>query len=872
MVPGTTVLLYLSRYGLSWVIAGTVPANPVTGGGSTGLLAGANVVFTFDSQGFDDSLNTEGATTTVTAVSISSSGVATLTGTNTLTAGQWIDGSGISSPNINGCGTLGYYGTGNKIYQVLSTGLSGSQFEIQTLCTTSTGSGGTVEDATYFLPVQTAAKPAFSGINSWSVRNGVDVASIYGGYTGLVCEQATNFAAMFGDLFPSVTGKPLILLSGAGINDIYSGDSAGTVEGCFQSFWSQAHAVGAVIVQNMIGSHPGSWGTNTDLVTKAVNDWLILQGKSTTNAASGQYWDYTGVDVRPYGEIGSPLAAGLPARYSLAWNAALETPGTSGFTQFACNGYTDCVTLDGSGQSISGNIYLQQPFIENSDPNLRFNNEYGYQLIHMSAYDANPGELLFGYSGYLDGVLIFAGAVGPSTAPTGSCGTGVATGFTGEWVHSQDAKITYCNGTNWVDKTPSGGGTGFNGGAGTSFQDALEIAAPSNPASTYDRLYLDSTAHQLKCLTSSGGSCMPSGGGTSPLSVKGDLYGYNTTDARIPVGADGQVLTADSTQTLGVKWSTLLSSEVIVASWNGPSGTLQDDDGGGSAYQSGSISWGTTITGAYQVICGTTGWPTSLPVWGKALDWTVVGTPVSSTQFNYGVASRFNDSIGSTLPSVTCIAVQPGATGGGGGGSSFSPFPATQTEPLSTNFTPSLVSGSVVYDKTNRMVVTQAPSSSTMSLLVSNSSLPTTPYTIDLSGAMSGNYTSNIEFLALVLRDSTSGHLDVLEARADNNNPTYILGEEWTSSASYWEALFSNAFAGFGTGYVALRITDDGSTRKYYWSANGLDYYLSYSEATGTYITPDTVGLGFFISGSANGTFTVYNFAVTGSILPQFAN
>jgi hypothetical protein len=159
-----------------------------------------------------------------------------------------------------------------------------------------------------------------------------------------------------------------------------------------------------------------------------------------------------------------------------------------------------------------------------------------------------------------------------------------------------------------------------------------------------------------------------------------------------------------------------------------------------------------------------------------------------------------------------------------------------------------------------------------MSLLVSNSSLPTTPYTIDLSGAMSGNYTSNIEFLALVLRDSTSGHLDVLEARANSNNPTYILGEEWTSSASYWEALFSNAFAGFGTGYVALRITDDGSTRKYYWSANGLDYYLSYSEATGTYITPDTVGLGFFISGSANGTFTVYNFAVTGSILPQFAN
>jgi len=74
----------------------------------------------------------------------------------------------------------------------------------------------------------------------------------------------------------------------------------------------------------------------------------------------------------------------------------------------------------------------------------------------------------------------------------------------------------YDNGSgtrSWVGCS-GGSGTGFNGGAGTSFQDALEIAAPANPASTYDRLYLDSTAHQLKCLTSSGGSCMPSGSGT----------------------------------------------------------------------------------------------------------------------------------------------------------------------------------------------------------------------------------------------------------------------------------------------------------------------------------------------------------------------
>lgn len=45
------------------------------------------------------------------------------------------------------------------------------------------------------------------------------------------------------------------------------------------------------------------------------------------------------------------------------------------------------------------------------------------------------------------------------------------------------------------------------------------------------------------------------GGGSSPLTTKGDIYGYDTADARVPVGANGTVLTADSTQALGVKWS-----------------------------------------------------------------------------------------------------------------------------------------------------------------------------------------------------------------------------------------------------------------------------------------------------------------------------
>jgi hypothetical protein len=45
------------------------------------------------------------------------------------------------------------------------------------------------------------------------------------------------------------------------------------------------------------------------------------------------------------------------------------------------------------------------------------------------------------------------------------------------------------------------------------------------------------------------------GGSVSPLTTKGDLWGYSTLNARIPVGANTTVLTADSTQPLGVKWA-----------------------------------------------------------------------------------------------------------------------------------------------------------------------------------------------------------------------------------------------------------------------------------------------------------------------------
>lgn len=52
------------------------------------------------------------------------------------------------------------------------------------------------------------------------------------------------------------------------------------------------------------------------------------------------------------------------------------------------------------------------------------------------------------------------------------------------------------------------------------------------------------------------GAAFEAVGEGSPLTNKGDLYTFDTADARLAVGADGTVLTADSVEATGLKWAT----------------------------------------------------------------------------------------------------------------------------------------------------------------------------------------------------------------------------------------------------------------------------------------------------------------------------
>lgn len=90
----------------------------------------------------------------------------------------------------------------------------------------------------------------------------------------------------------------------------------------------------------------------------------------------------------------------------------------------------------------------------------------------------------------------------------------------------------------------------------------------------------------------------PGGAGGSPLTTKGDLYGYSTTGDRFPVGANGLSVVADSTQTTGLKYAQRVAS--VVAGSNvtvdntdplNPVVSATGGSGGGGGGGGGSFPW-----------------------------------------------------------------------------------------------------------------------------------------------------------------------------------------------------------------------------------------------------------------------------------------
>jgi hypothetical protein len=85
-----------------------------------------------------------------------------------------------------------------------------------------------------------------------------------------------------------------------------------------------------------------------------------------------------------------------------------------------------------------------------------------------------------------------------------------------------------------------------------------DIAYSSATANTNTRLPIGTTGQVLA--VSGGVPAWTTTADVTPLTTKGDLFTFDTADARLGVGTNGQTLVADSTASTGLKWATPAAS------------------------------------------------------------------------------------------------------------------------------------------------------------------------------------------------------------------------------------------------------------------------------------------------------------------------
>jgi hypothetical protein len=297
---GNTITINSTGGGVSQIIAGTnVTVSPTGGTGAVTINASGgsggvqynppNTVYMWgagDSSISDDGL-VYGGSTTATAANCNGT-VCIITAPNSYAAGQtiWIDGTW--SPSfLNTVTAPQYLGTGHGFYQVISTGLSSTQFEFAYTSASGTGTGGTVRDTSYMVPFLSGSMPFLNGHGTTIVEVGQESGQ---GFT--IQASLDNFSALYGSYAPNVTGNPGFFFISGWKNDVgVLNESASTVVSNIQSLMALAHASGWQVVA-MTEWTSVNGGTMALSYMAQINSDILQLGKTNANASSGQYWDY----------------------------------------------------------------------------------------------------------------------------------------------------------------------------------------------------------------------------------------------------------------------------------------------------------------------------------------------------------------------------------------------------------------------------------------------------------------------------------------------------------------------------------------------------------------------------------------------------
>ncbi len=193
--------------------------------------------------------------------------------------------------------------------------------------------------------------------------------------------------------------------------------------------------------------------------------------------------------------------------------------------------------------------------------------------------------------------------------------------------------------------------------------------------------------------------------------------------------------------------------------------------------------------------------------------------------------------------------------------------PGVGTVPLSANFT-SFGTGITTADANGRLRVSVTQGTVLRGLTQASIA---TPYTIDINfGFLSAPTVNDAVWAGIGLSNGTAFrafYCGAIAANTSKPNLEFAI-DSWSNSTTYVASIVTSGML-FNPSNTYLRITDDGTTRKFYFSSNGLDFVLVYSEASNTYVTPTEFGIVCYndSQNSYTANISVTNWLITNSVL-----
>jgi hypothetical protein len=127
--------------------------------------------------------------------------------------------------------------------------------------------------------------------------------------------------------------------------------------------------------------------------------------------------------------------------------------------------------------------------------------------------------------------------------------------------------------------------------------------------------------------------------------------------------------------------------------------------------------------------------------------------------------------------------------------------------------------------------------------------------------------------LGVALLDGT-GNVAGFGVFVDSAGPSITFRCLWTGSGSANTNIITANTNVTGESLFFVRLTDDGTTRAFYISVNGLDYFFVLAEFHNADVTPTNAGIEFYNNaGGAGGTaiISIFHWLVSSSLLPGFA-